>query len=77
MFWHGFDMVLVYFPKCSGSFPEDCWKRMRPGGPELHEAQRLHHYIGIVLIWFGMVLVWFWYGFGMVLAWLWYGFDMF
>ena len=72
MFWHGFGMLLIY-----------CRKRMWPGSPKPHEAQRPHRHIGMVLIWFGIILVWFWYGFGMVLicfdmvlVLFWYGFGM-
>ena len=28
------------------------------------------------MVWFGMILVWYWYGTGMVLVWYWYGTGM-
>ncbi|GJH01750.1 hypothetical protein [Paraburkholderia terrae] len=28
------------------------------------------------LVWFGLVLVWFWFGFGLVLVWFWFGFGL-
>ena len=84
--WYGFGMVLVWFGTvlvwfwyrrllcvcCSRSFPEDFRKRLGPGGPEPHEAQRPHRHIGMVLVWVGTVLLWFCYGFAMVFLWLCY-----
>ena len=77
----------VNFPNCSGSFLDVFRKIVGRGcGLEAQSPMRPSGHIntGMVLVWFGIVLVWFWYGFGMVLVcfgmvlrWFCYGFAMF